>query len=79
MYHYRWKAACLTLMNMFFDQGGIFIVPHLIWHVTSVFAVWSKGSPHLVTFNDKQGMEELFLPGTKWRPCTSLQGEMMVT
>jgi hypothetical protein len=30
-----------------FEQGGIFIVPHLLWHRTSVFPVSSEGPPHL--------------------------------
>jgi hypothetical protein len=28
-----------------FEQGGIFIVPHLLWHGTSVFLVSSEGLP----------------------------------
>jgi hypothetical protein len=28
-----------------FEQGGIFIVPHLLWHGTSVFPVLSEGPP----------------------------------
>jgi hypothetical protein len=31
-----------------FVQGGIFIVPHMLWHGTSVFAVSSEGPPHAV-------------------------------
>jgi hypothetical protein len=31
-----------------FEQGGIFIVPHLLWHGTSVFSVSSEGPPHSV-------------------------------
>jgi hypothetical protein len=33
-----------------FHQGGIFIVPHLLWHGTSVFPVSSEGPPHSVAF-----------------------------
>ena len=29
-----------------FEQGGIFIVPHLLWHGASVFPVSSEGPPH---------------------------------
>ena len=36
-------GLCLTLMA--YELGGIFIVPHLLWH--SVFAQ-SEGPPHLV-------------------------------
>jgi hypothetical protein len=31
-----------------FQQGGIFVVLHLLWHGTSVFTVSSEGPPHLV-------------------------------
>ena len=33
----------LLLMKMAFEQGGIFIVPHLLLHGVSVFAVSSEG------------------------------------
>jgi hypothetical protein len=28
-----------------FEQGGIFIVPHLLWHGTSVYSVSSEERP----------------------------------
>ena len=31
---------------MAFYPGGVFIVPHLLWHGTSVFAVSALGPPH---------------------------------
>jgi hypothetical protein len=31
-----------------FEKWGIFIVPHLLWHGTSVFQFSSEGPPHLV-------------------------------
>jgi hypothetical protein len=44
-----------------FEQGGIFIVPHLLWHGTSVFPVSSERPPHLVAFYDTQrDVEDLF-------------------
>jgi hypothetical protein len=44
-----------------FEQGGIFIVPHLLWHGTSVFSVPSEGPPHLVAFYNTRGdAEDLF-------------------
>ena len=44
-----------------FEQGGIFIVPHLLWHGTSVFPVSSEGPPHLVASYDTRGdVEDLF-------------------
>jgi hypothetical protein len=44
-----------------FEQGGIFIVPHLLWHGTSVFQVSSKGPPRLVAPFDTRGdVEDLF-------------------
>jgi hypothetical protein len=39
-------GLCLALRS--FEQGGIFIVPHLLWHGTSVFPVSAEGLPHLV-------------------------------
>jgi hypothetical protein len=30
-----------------FEQGGIFIVPYLLWHGTPIFLVSSEGPPHL--------------------------------
>jgi hypothetical protein len=39
-----------------FEQAGIFIVPHLLLHGTSVFPVSSEGPPHLVAFYDTQGV-----------------------
>jgi hypothetical protein len=44
-----------------FVQGGIFIVPHLLWHGTSVFPVSSEGPLHSVAFYDARGdVEDLF-------------------
>jgi hypothetical protein len=38
-----------------FEQGGIFIVPHLLWHGTSVYPVSSEGPPHLIASYDIRG------------------------
>ena len=35
------------------EKGGIFIVPRLLWHGTSVFAVSSEGPPPLVVSYNK--------------------------
>jgi hypothetical protein len=44
-----------------FQQGGIFIVPHLLWHGASVFPVSSEGPPHSVASYNTQGdVENLF-------------------
>ena len=44
-----------------FEQGGIFIVPHLLWHGASVFPVSSEGPPLSVASYDTQGdVEDLF-------------------
>ena len=52
-------GLCSALMA--FEQGGIFIVPHLLWHGASVFPVSSEGPPHLVAFYDTRGdVEDLF-------------------
>jgi hypothetical protein len=59
-----------------FEQGGIFIVPHLLWHGASVFPVSSAGPPHLIASYDSQGdAEDLFLPGPsrEWRSGISPQ------
>jgi hypothetical protein len=46
-----------------FEQGGIFIVPHLLRHGASVFPVSSEGPSHSVASYDTQGdVEKLFLP-----------------
>ena len=48
-----------------FEQGGIFIVPHLLWHGTLVGGSRSQDHPKLVAFHDKQRKlktyEELWL------------------
>ena len=44
----------LKLRLLAFKQGGIFIVSHLLWHGTSVFAVSSDGLSHLVALYDRQ-------------------------
>jgi hypothetical protein len=52
--------GCKTALRAF-EQGGIFIVPHLLWHGTSVFPVSSEGPPHLVAFYDTRGnVKDLF-------------------
>jgi hypothetical protein len=38
-----------------FEQVGIFIVSHLLWHGTSVFQVSTEGPPHSVTSYDTRG------------------------
>jgi hypothetical protein len=44
-----------------FEQGGIFIVPHLLCHGSSVFPVSSEGPPHSVASYETLGdVEDLF-------------------
>jgi hypothetical protein len=44
-----------------FEQGGIFIVSHLLWHGISVFPVSSEGPPQSVASYDTHGdAEDLF-------------------
>jgi hypothetical protein len=44
-----------------FEQGGIFILPHLLWHGASVYAVSSEGPPHSFSSYNIQGdVEDLF-------------------
>jgi hypothetical protein len=33
-----------------YEEGGIFLVPHLLWHGTSFFPVPSEGPPHSVAW-----------------------------
>jgi hypothetical protein len=46
-------GLCLALRK--FEQGGIFIVPHLLWHGASIFPVSSEGPPYSVASCDTQG------------------------
>jgi hypothetical protein len=43
-----------------FEQGGIFIVPHLLWHGTSVFPASSEEPPHLVPLTTHEGMWRIY-------------------
>jgi hypothetical protein len=44
-----------------FEQEGIFIVPHPLWHGTSVFPVSSEGLPLSFALYDTRGdVEDLF-------------------
>jgi hypothetical protein len=43
-------GLCSALRD--FEQGGIFIVPHLLWHGTSDFLVSSEGPPQSVASYD---------------------------
>jgi hypothetical protein len=52
-----------------FEQDGIFIMPHLLWHRVSVFLVSSEGLPHSIASYGTHGdAENLFLPGSSWGP-----------
>jgi hypothetical protein len=55
MYTYAWLSGPLS--------RGIFILPHLLWHQTLVFAVSSEGPSHSIASYDTQKVvEDLFLP-----------------
>jgi hypothetical protein len=44
-----------------FEQGGIFLVPHLLWHGASVFPVSSEGPPQSVaSYDTHENTEDLF-------------------
>ena len=45
---------------MTFEKGGIFIVPHLLGHRTSVIVVLSEKPPDLVVFTTQNSIEDLF-------------------
>ena len=48
--HCQWRAACLCWSLMAFEQGGIFIVPHMRRYKTSVLAVSFDGPSNVVAF-----------------------------
>ena len=63
-----------------FEQGGIFIVPHLLWHGASVFSVSSKGSSHSIASYDTQGdTEDLFLPWSLFQSSITIPKGMLIT
>jgi hypothetical protein len=44
-----------------FEQGGIFIVPHLLRNRASIFPASSEGPPHSVaSYDTREGVEDLF-------------------
>jgi hypothetical protein len=49
-------GLCLAVKT--FEQGGIFIVVHLLWHGTSIFPVSSDRPPHLIASYDTQRDDE---------------------
>jgi hypothetical protein len=63
-----------------FEQGGIFIVPHLLWQGASVFSVSSKGSSHSIASYDTQGdTEDLFLPWSSFQSSITIPKGMLIT
>ena len=58
--HCKRRAAILRLLFMTFEKGGILIVPHLLWHGTSVIVVLSEKPPDLVVFTTQNSIEDLF-------------------
>jgi hypothetical protein len=62
-HHCRWRSAKFRPMlgAQGLWAGGIFIMPHLLWHRASVFQVSSEGSPHSVASYDTRGdVDDLF-------------------
>ena len=58
------QNACLCSASMAFEEGGIFIVPHLLWHGALVFVVSSEWPVQCTAFHDKQWENiPVFLPG----------------
>ena len=55
----------LGLRPVILKQGRIFIVPHPVWHGTSVFKVSIGVPPHWFAFNDMQGYSNSDLLVTK--------------
>jgi hypothetical protein len=60
--HCRWRAAKFRTCSVLraFEQGGIFIVSHLLWHGVSVFPVSSEGPPHSVASYNTQGVWRIY-------------------
>jgi hypothetical protein len=64
LYVYITSILATPLLRAF-EEGGIFIVPHLLWHGTSVFLVSSEGLPHSVaSYDTQEDVEDLFQPGS---------------
>ena len=62
-HHYWWRAAkqiglCLTLKA--FEQGGNFIVPHLLWHRNSIWQSHPKGLPIESPLTTHMGMWRIY-------------------
>ena len=55
----------LYLAPTAFERGGIFIVPRLLWHGASVFAVSSERSLNLVVCTTNKGPRR---PSLNWAP-----------
>ena len=55
------KGCKLGLSVIAFEQGVIFIVPHLLWHGASVFAVSSERPPHFAYTTRTKGYWQPFL------------------
>ena len=67
-HHYRSRAAnfylCSSLMAI--EQGGLFSVPHLLWHEVSIYNVQLRGPATLTPIAECLAVE-LWLPGlTNW-------------
>jgi hypothetical protein len=56
-HHCRWRTVNLGLCYALraFKQGGIFILPHLLWHGVSVFPVSFEEPPHSVASYNTRG------------------------
>jgi hypothetical protein len=48
-------------MRIVFEKGGIFIIPHLLWHEVLVYAVSSKGQPHSVASYNKEDILRTYI------------------
>ena len=65
-HHYRWRTAKFRRL---FGKIRLFIVPHLLWHGASVFAVSPKAPPPFSSLvSEPRGTEDLFYTGSS-RGC----------
>jgi hypothetical protein len=62
IHHCRWRDAVgLCSALRVFEQGDIFIVPHLLWHGASLFPVSFEGSSlWLASYNTQGRGEDLY-------------------
>ena len=76
-----WKLG-LCLSHMSLDQGGIFIVPHLLWHdiccATGSWLLWSNPKARLNTFKESV-QASIHSPPPRWGRSQSYTCTVLVS